>query len=158
GDPSVPTADPNQGFWSGAKKPEASKTPTPAPKTAEGPPGGFWAKGGGAEPERKPSDAAFWTKAEDKKKEDAALAALPEEQKVSNTKRRRRRILWITLGSILLVIVVVIALAPTIAGAVAPGIIASKAGARIGGRVAVESTSFGWFGPQRVKVARLLSN
>jgi hypothetical protein len=157
GTPSQPPSDPNEGFWS-AKKPEAPKPdPAPDPKPDSKPQtvSSFLTKGGEPEPEARP-DGAFWNKAQEQKKEDAREAALPEEEKQRARKRRKRKILLICAGSVLLLIVLLVAMAPTMAGWMAPGIIASKAGEQISGKVAVESTSFGWFGPQHIKVARLL--
>jgi hypothetical protein len=167
GNPSEPPSDPNAGFWSGAKqpaKPEQRPDPKPAEKPAAPSDGGFWGKPAEPTPASKPEpsrpqsqpDPAFWSKAEDKKKHDIAQAMLPEDQKRLAKKRRRRKIILISVGSVLLLLLVLVALAPTIAGAVAPGIVASKAGEAISGKVAVESMHFGWFGPQRVEKIRLL--
>src|SRR5262249_52790611 len=152
--------DSNEGFWDKAKKKDEPKADPPKadpPKSSEG--GGFWGSGESRlsskmnEPAPKadqPADAAFWSKAEDKKKQDAAYAAVPDDQKKLTKKRKRRKVLWISLGSLAALLVLLVALAPTIAGWLAPGIIAGQAGKYISGKVAVDSTDFGWFGHQRV--------
>jgi hypothetical protein len=166
GTPSDQPDDPNKGFWDKAKKKDEPKPDPPKsepPKSGEE--GGFWGSGQSRlsskmnEPADKPgpsADPAFWSKAEDKKKQDAAYAAVPEDQKQLAKKRKRRKVLWISLGSLAALIVLLVALAPTIAGWVAPGIIASQAGNYISGKVSVDSTSFGWFGHQRVEGLHLM--
>ena len=135
-----PPQDPNEGFWSGAKKKDAPKAeppkaePPPSPKSEEG--GAFWGTGkstlGSAmsqptEPD-KPADPSFWNKAEEKKKVKETQAALPEDVKKRAKKRRKRKIILISVGSVVLLFVLLIALAPTIAGWLALGIIESQGG------------------------------
>ncbi len=64
----------------------------------------------------------------------------------SRTRRRRRKVL-IGVG---VALVLLVALAPTIAGWFAPGIIASSLKDSIPGRLSIGSASFGWFGGQGV--------
>src|SRR5262249_33063102 len=53
-------------------------------------------------------------------------------------------------GGLLLLVIVLLALAPTITGAMAPGIVASKAAEAIKGPVAIGKASFSWTGKQRL--------
>jgi hypothetical protein len=72
----------------------------------------------------------------------------------ADTRRKRQR-----LGRIALVVAVavllVVALLPTAASWLAPGIIASSASGAIAGRVEVGSVSLGWLGSQRVSSLRV---
>ncbi len=70
-------------------------------------------------------------------------------------KRKRGRKLLLALGLLLVLLVVGVLALPTIAGAVAPGIIAGKAGESIAGRVEVDAVSLSWTGAQRVRGVRL---
>lgn len=112
----------------------------------ERPTEGFWA-GGKQEPE---AEEGFWSKAEAKKKRQREQAATPTDEQKRQRRRRRRRILLITGGSLLLLFLILIAIAPTVAGSFAPGIIERKAGEQIAGTVRVKDASFGWFGPQKI--------
>jgi hypothetical protein len=167
GTPSGQPEDPNKGFWNKAKKDEPkAEPPKPVPPPKSGEEGGFWGSGHSrlssemnkpaADKPADPAHHGFWSKAEDKKKQDVAYAAVPDDQKRLARKRRKRKILWISLGSLALLFVLLVALAPTIAGWVAPGIIAGQAGKQISGKVSVESTSFGWFSHQRVTGLHLM--
>ncbi len=133
--------------------------PTP-PGSTPGGDGGFWNTPGKNPPapstEPTTDSGAFWTKAEDKQKRAAAAAAVPADEAKRARKRRRRKWWLIGTGSVLLLLLLLIALAPNIAGSLAPGIIQSQAGKQINGQVKVESASFSWFGPQRVQKMRLM--
>lgn len=63
--------------------------------------------------------------------------------------RKRRLVLWIFLG-LAAVIVLAVLLLPTIASSIAPGIVESKANARLSGSVKLDRVSLSWFGPQKV--------
>lgn len=69
-------------------------------------------------------------------------------QPAAKKSSKLKKILLIGGGGVVVVIALVLALAPTIAGSVAPGIIESKAGEAIPGHVKVSKTSFSWGGPQ----------
>lgn len=64
-------------------------------------------------------------------------------------RRWRRRLLWAG-GGLLLVIVLLVALAPTIAGYMAPGIAEKQINALISGSAKVQGASFSWFGSQEI--------
>jgi hypothetical protein len=65
-------------------------------------------------------------------------------------KRRWGRILLITGGSLVLLLVVLVALAPTIAGAVAPGIAEGSINAMINGKAKVSKVDLSWSGAQHI--------
>src|SRR5262245_53324694 len=58
----------------------------------------------------------------------------------------------LVVGTIVIVVILaaLVALAPTIAGNFAPGVIAAQAGRRVKGKVKVADASFSWFGSQKV--------
>ncbi|MCC6675986.1 MAG: hypothetical protein IT436_02475 [Phycisphaerales bacterium] len=63
--------------------------------------------------------------------------------------RKRRAWLW-ALGAIAIILGLAILLLPTIASSVAPGLVESKANARLTGSVKLDRVSLSWFGPQKV--------
>lgn len=63
--------------------------------------------------------------------------------------RARRVVLW-GVGALLLVVVLLVALAPTIAGAIAPAYAADAINKSINGKATVGGISLSWFGGQRV--------
>src|SRR5690606_20843444 len=73
------------------------------------------------------------------------------------TRRRRRwrRRILITLVVVVLALGALVVLAPTIAGKLAPGPVASAINGQIPGDVELEGVSLSWRGPQRVRSARL---
>ncbi len=75
--------------------------------------------------------------------------------KKTRPKRKRGRRLLIALALLAIVLIVGVVLAPTIAGAVAPGIVAGKASESIAGRVEVDSVSVSWMGTQKAKGIRV---
>lgn len=112
----------------------------------------FYAKEGG-DPAAPAQEGGFWSKAEDKKKrkedEAEALRANPDGPR----ERRRRRFkiaLFSAAGGLVAALVLCVALAPNIAGALAPGFIAGLSGTTIAGRVSAASVDLSWSGPQRV--------
>lgn len=64
--------------------------------------------------------------------------------------RRTRRIILISVGAVLAVVLVVLALAPTIAGSIAPGIAANAINSSINGKATVSGVSLSWFGGQTI--------
>jgi hypothetical protein len=66
----------------------------------------------------------------------------------SGSKRGRR--LLAVLGVLVLLLVVLVALAPTIASAIAPGIIERQAARQFNGSVKVQGLSLSWGGPQKI--------
>ena len=83
-------------------------------------------------------------------KADAGDVSAWEASKQRAEKRRKRgRVGWLVAG-VLVALLVVVALLPTIASFVAPGIIASQASKAIAGRVEVGSVSLSWLGGQKV--------
>jgi len=64
------------------------------------------------------------------------------------TPPRKRRTLLKVFGALGVGTVVLVALAPTIGGSLAPGLIESKAGAQIAGLLKVDKVSLSWAGPQ----------
>ncbi|MEQ8844137.1 MAG: hypothetical protein RIB58_04710 [Phycisphaerales bacterium] len=78
---------------------------------------------------------------------------LAEKKMLLRPRRRRRRL--VVLGVLVLLFAGVVALLPTIAGGVAPGIIAGAVGDGVAGRVEVDRVSLSWTGPQRVEGLRL---
>jgi len=98
----------------------------------------------------------YWNKAEEKREQENAFAAMSDTDKTKLKKRRRRRNWLIGAGSLVVLLLLIVALAPTIAGWVAPGIVESQAAKQITGTVKVEKTSFGWFGSQTLRNVRLL--
>ncbi|MCC6660025.1 MAG: hypothetical protein IT437_03975 [Phycisphaerales bacterium] len=71
------------------------------------------------------------------------------EGKPKAQRKRRRRWPWV-VGGVALVLVLLVALAPTIAGWVAPGYVASAINSNISGTAKVEGLSLSWFGSQEV--------
>ncbi len=68
----------------------------------------------------------------------------------STTTSRRGKRLLIVLGGLVVALVILVALAPTIASAIAPGIIESQAGKQLNGSVKVGGLSLSWGGPQKI--------
>lgn len=66
-------------------------------------------------------------------------------------KKSRKKLLLGLAGGVVVLLGGVVLLAPTIAGAFAPGIIAGQAGKFVKGKVAVADASFSWGGPQRIE-------
>jgi hypothetical protein len=66
-------------------------------------------------------------------------------------KKSRKKLLLGLAAGVLVLVGGVILLAPTLAGAFAPGIIAGQAGKFVKGKVAVADASFSWGGPQRIQ-------
>jgi hypothetical protein len=64
--------------------------------------------------------------------------------------RRRLRRALIVLGSLVVLVLILVALAPTIAGAVAPGYARDAINQQINGKAEVGRVSLSWFGGQRV--------
>lgn len=85
----------------------------------------------------------------------AAQTETGSNAKKSKPRRKRGRILLLGLGMLLVFLVAVVLALPTIAGAVAPGIIADNASASIAGRVEVDKVSVSWTGTQRAEGIRL---
>jgi hypothetical protein len=85
---------------------------------------------------------------------DGSASTWETSRKKAEKRQKRRRVSWI-LGALTLVVVLLVMLAPTIGGALAPGMIARAASDAIAGRVEVDSVSFSWFGEQRVRGLRL---
>jgi len=91
-------------------------------------------------------------------KSDSGEVSTWEASKQRSEKRRKRsRVTWYA-GAALLAVLVLLALAPTLASAIAPGIIASKGSEAIAGRVTVEAVSLGWFGGQEVRTVRVFDD
>lgn len=63
----------------------------------------------------------------------------------------RKKALVGLAGGVVVVLGLGLALAPTIAGSLAPGLISSNAGKFVKGKVSAKSASFSWGGPQRVE-------
>lgn len=66
------------------------------------------------------------------------------------TRKRGKKILLAGVAVVLVGLVLVIALAPTIASAIAPGIIEGQAGKQLNGSVKVDRVSLSWGGPQKI--------
>jgi hypothetical protein len=86
-------------------------------------------------------DANFWKAAQDKKKAEQV-------KKEPAPKRRWGKILLLAAGGVAIVIGGLVLLAPTIAGSLAPGLVASYSGDALNGTASIESASFSWSGPQ----------
>ncbi len=76
------------------------------------------------------------------------------QKKQKEPRKRGRRLLW-WLGGFALALVLLVVLAPTIAGAFAPGIVEGQSGKSVAGAMGVQSASLSWFGPQRLTGVRL---
>lgn len=63
---------------------------------------------------------------------------------------RWKKILLIGGGSLVVLVLIVLALVPTIAGSMAPGIVEKAAGEKLAGGVKVGSISLSWFGGQKI--------
>lgn len=114
----------------------------------------FWGKKpapSSSEPGEAQGGVGFWKQSEDAhlNKRDASVREAAGGGPGRKKPRWGRRIL-IALLVLLAGVGVLIALAPTIASSLAPGIIASKGSQLTTGAVSVDSTSFGWGGPQRI--------
>jgi hypothetical protein len=68
----------------------------------------------------------------------------------SPARKSRKKLVLALAGGLIFLIAALLLLAPTIASAFAPGIIASQASKFVKGKVAVADASFSWGGPQRV--------
>lgn len=73
-------------------------------------------------------------------------------------KRRKRSRVGRVVIAIAALLLIAVALLPTIASWIAPGIIASQASNAIAGRVEVSSVSLGWFGSQKVTGVRVFTD
>ncbi|MEM1184141.1 MAG: hypothetical protein AAGI53_03975 [Planctomycetota bacterium] len=69
--------------------------------------------------------------------------------------RKRRGLVAIVLGSLAGVVVLLALVAPMVAGAMAPGMVADAASASIAGRVEVDRIHLGWFSAQSAENVRL---
>lgn len=105
------------------------------------------------------SDPGFWDdaskKAADKAKADKARAENAGVLAQSRRSRRRKIILGVIAGIVVILLLVVVFL-PQIAGAMAPGIIASKSSQAIPGSASVQRVRLSWGGPQRVETLKVL--
>ncbi len=110
-----------------------------------------WNKKPGA---RRPRDRARHAKNDGGSPADPAPSTWETSRRKSEKRQHRRRVSWI-IGSITLTLVILVMLAPMIAGALAPGIVASKGSAAIAGRVEVDAIRLSWFGAQRIEGLRL---
>jgi hypothetical protein len=120
---------------------------------------GFYAKdGGGPDPADAPKPGGFWTRAEDRRTRDQAEREDLLKDPDAPRRRRRRRLRNILLSLAALVLIVLVvggALAPTIAGAWAPGYVAGMSGRVMEGKLSVKTVDLSWGGPQRVEGFRL---
>lgn len=105
------------------------------------------------------TDPGFWDdaskKAANKAKAEKAAAADPQGRAAARRSRRRKVVLGV-VGAIVVILLLVVVFLPQIAGAMAPGIIASKADDAIPGSATVQRVRLSWGGPQRVETLRVL--
>lgn len=105
------------------------------------------------------TDPGFWDdaskKAAEKAKAQKALAADPEGRARSRRSKRRKIILGV-VGGVALILLLAVVFLPQIAGAIAPGIIASKSDDAIPGSATVQRVRLSWGGPQRVETLKVL--
>ncbi|MBS0196304.1 MAG: hypothetical protein JSR77_06055 [Planctomycetes bacterium] len=116
-------------------------------------PGNFWGNGSGNNSSSPDSTSGegFWKKVEDQKRNERDAAARQSGTPAPRKRSRWGRVLLFGGGGVIVMLILLVALAPTIAGVFAPGIIASRAGKQINGAVTVDSASFGWGGPQVIQ-------
>ena len=103
---------------------------------------------------RRPRGRARHGKPEPGAAGDAQPSTWETSRRKAEKRQKRRRVSWI-IGAVTVVLALLVVLAPTIAGALAPGFIADAASGAIAGRVEVGSVSLSWFGDQRVEQIRL---
>jgi hypothetical protein len=101
-------------------------------------------------------DEGFWAKAShasiDKREKSSRVANTPP----ARPKRRLKRILLWGGGSLLLLIIILVVAAPSIAGALAPGMVASRSSSYMSGRATLQSASFAWGGPQQLRGLKII--
>jgi len=157
------TTDPED-FWGKAPPKGSQKANQPVASEGLTPDEGFWSKRDSAKQVKAVNEPTapvvqpdeFWSKAkEHKQAKQVAAATTPEQHRLGRRRKVRRAVLW-SAGGLVVVLLILVALAPTIAGSIAPGMIASKASAALTGKVAVASADFSWGGPQRVQGIRLM--
>lgn len=105
------------------------------------------------------SDPGFWDDASKKAAEKAKAQRSREEhaQDLAQARRsRRRKVILGVVGGIVLILLLTVVFLPQIAGAIAPGIIASKADDAIPGSATVQRVRLSWGGPQRVETLKVL--
>ena len=88
-------------------------------------------------------------------KPDSDSTSTWEKSRKKADKRQKRRTLGWLVGGVFLVILIAIAALPTVAGILAPGIVASKVSDAITGRAEVEKVSLGWFAGQHISGLKL---
>ena len=113
--------------------------------------GEFW--NGGEKP--KPGEQSVWENAQ-KAKSRAQADARDPGAVAERKKSRKLRFILISGGVVVVGGALLLALAPTIAGAIAPGIIEGQASKHISGEAKVASVSLSWTGPQRIEGLQLL--
>ena len=113
--------------------------------------GEFW--NGGEKP--KPGEQSVWENAQ-KAKSRAEADARDPSAVAERKKSRKLRFVLIAGGVVVVGGALLLALAPTIAGAIAPGIIEGQASKHISGEAKVSSVSLSWTGPQRIEGLQLL--
>jgi hypothetical protein len=105
------------------------------------------------------SDPGFWDDAS-KKAAEKAKAERSREQNAEGLaqarRSRRRKVILGVVGGIVLILLLTVIFLPQIAGAIAPGIIASKADDAIPGSATVQRVRLSWGGPQRVETLKVL--
>lgn len=116
--------------------------------------GDFWGKGSDGNKDNQPA-GGVWESAQKARQSAAADAGDPSG--VAARKRSRRlKIILATFSVLAIGGGTLVLFAPKIAGAFAPGIIASRAGGFISGEASVESVNLSWTGPQTIEKLRIL--
>ncbi|MBX3382599.1 MAG: hypothetical protein KF864_03720 [Phycisphaeraceae bacterium] len=101
-------------------------------------------------------DEGFWDKASHasiEKREKTARGSAPPKPPA---KGRLKKFLLLGGGAGFVLVVALVAAAPSIAGALAPGLVASRSGSYISGRATLQSASFAWGGPQHLRGLKII--
>lgn len=104
------------------------------------------------------TDDNFWKSATEKQLNERDQQIRDSRTPKPPKKSRKLKILGFTAAALLIVVGGVIALAPTIASSLAPGIIAGQSGTTINGTISVTNVSLGWGGPQRIDGLRIVDD